>query len=309
MDVWPYLPIPLFPEGSLASSVITTVWVGAYVLVFFNLRFGWVLSGLVVPGYLVPLLIVKPWAAGVVFIEASATYAGVWFFSEYLTRWGRWSNFFGRDRFFALVLWSVVIRLTFDAWLLPALGEAAMTLWQLNFDYRSNLQSFGLVIVALLANQFWKTGFIRGLPQVLTTCGITYILVRYRLMEFTNFNISNLNYLYEDFAVSILGSPKAYMIIICTALVSSHLNLTYGWDFNGILIPSLIALQWSQPIKILSSFIEAFFLLFAARFILQMPLFRRLTIEGGRKLLLFFNINFVYKILFGHLILGCLNWP
>lgn len=297
------IPLPLFPEGSLASSVITTVWVGAYMLVFFNLRFGWVLSGLVVPGYLVPLLIVKPWAAGVIFVEAIVTYVCVWLFSEYLTRWGRWSNFFGRDRFFALVLWSVVVRLTFDAWLLPVIGEFATTHWHLNFDYRTNLQSFGLIIIALLANQFWKTGFIRGLPQVLTTCGITYVLVRYGLMELTNFNISNLGYLYEDFAASILGSPKAYMIIIITAFISSHLNLAYGWDFNGILIPSLIALQWSQPIKILNSFIEAFLLLVAAHLILQMPIFRRLTIEGGRKIMLFFNINFAYKLFLGHLII------
>jgi hypothetical protein len=238
VNVWSYLPLPLFPEGSLASSVITTVWVGAYVVVFFNLRFGWVLSGLVVPGYLVPLLIVKPWAAGVIFVEASVTYAGVWVFSEYLSRWGRWSNFFGRDRFFALVLWSVVVRLTFDAWLLPSIGQVVITYWHLNFDYRSNLQSFGLIIVALLANQFWKTGFLRGLPQVLTTCGITYMLVRYGLMEITNFNISNLSYLYEDFAASILGSPNAYMIIIATAYISSHHNLIYGCDFIGLLIRS-----------------------------------------------------------------------
>ena len=302
MNAWSYLPLPIFPEGGLASSVITTVWVGAHVLVFFNLRFGWVLSGVVAPGYLVPLLIVKPWAAGVIFIEASATYAGVWLFSEYLSRLGLWSNLFGRDRFFALVLWSVVIRLIFDAWLMPAIGETVTTIWQINFDYRSNLQSFGLVIIALLANQFWKTGFFRGLPQALTTCGATYVIVRYGLMEVTNFNISDLGYIYEDFAVSILGSPKAYMIIIATAFISSYFNLAYGWDFNGVLIPALIALQWSQPVKILSSFVEAFILLVMAHFILQLPAFRRVTIEGGRKLLLFFNINFVYKLLLGHLI-------
>src|SRR3546814_12285958 len=41
-------PLPLVPEGGLASSVITTVWVGVFVLCFFNLRFGWVLSGLAI---------------------------------------------------------------------------------------------------------------------------------------------------------------------------------------------------------------------------------------------------------------------
>ena len=48
-------PIELFPPGALSASVITTVWVGVFVVAFFNLRFGWVLSGLVVPGYLAPL--------------------------------------------------------------------------------------------------------------------------------------------------------------------------------------------------------------------------------------------------------------
>ncbi len=131
-------PFYIFPEGALDSSVITTVWVGVLVLVFFHLRLGWVLSGLVVPGYLVPLLIVNPWAAWVVFGEACMTYGVVWWFSEYLSQWGRWSNFFGRDRFFALVLGSVVVRLTCDGWLLPALGEWLTTQWHMQFDYRAN---------------------------------------------------------------------------------------------------------------------------------------------------------------------------
>ena len=63
--------LPIFPEGGLASSVITTVWVGVWVLCLFNLRFGWVLSGLVVPGYLVPLIIVKPVSALVIPVIAA----------------------------------------------------------------------------------------------------------------------------------------------------------------------------------------------------------------------------------------------
>jgi len=90
----------IFPQGSLAESVITTVWIGVWVICFFNLRFGWVLSGLVVPGYLVPLIIVKPWAAFAICIEATITYSIVWFYSEYLTQFRKWTNFFGRDRFF-----------------------------------------------------------------------------------------------------------------------------------------------------------------------------------------------------------------
>ena len=63
MDSW---RIPLFPEGSLSASIVTTVWVGVWVVAFFNLRLGWTFSGLVVPGYVVPLLIAKPSAGAVV---------------------------------------------------------------------------------------------------------------------------------------------------------------------------------------------------------------------------------------------------
>ena len=174
--------MPLFPQGGLTSSVITTVWIGVAVVAFFNLRFGWVLSGLVVPGYLVPLLIVKPWAAAVIVVESIITYFLVWLFSEYLARSGAWSSLFGRDRFFALILFSVAVRLTFDAWLLPGLGQWLMDEMHLVFDYRNNLHSFGLVIIALTANQFWKTGFVRGVVPLVVTVGTTYVIVRFGLM-------------------------------------------------------------------------------------------------------------------------------
>ena len=110
------LLLPLFPQGGLTSSVITTVWIGVAVVVFFNLRFGWVLSGLVVPGYLVPLMIAKPWAAAVIVVESIVTYFLVWLFSEYLSRYRFWASLFGRDRFFALILLPA-----------PAAGTMAVT--------------------------------------------------------------------------------------------------------------------------------------------------------------------------------------
>ncbi len=77
------LPLRIFPEGALASSIVTTVWVGIFVVCFCNLRLGWVLSGLVVPGYMAPLLFLKPSAAAVVFGEGVITYFLVWFYSEF----------------------------------------------------------------------------------------------------------------------------------------------------------------------------------------------------------------------------------
>lgn len=296
-------PLAIFPEGSLSSSVIPVVWVGVLVVCFFNLRLGWVLSGLVVPGYMVPLLLIKPWAAGLVLFEGVLTYFLIWLVSEYLSRWVHWCNFFGRDRFFALVLCSIVVRLVFDGWLLPELGEWATAYWHIAFDYRKNLHSFGLIIVSLIANQFWKTGFVKGLIPLMVTLTLTLLIVRYGLMELTNFSLSNIGYLYEDMATSILATPKAYIILVSTAFLASRMNLYYGWDFNGILIPSLLALEWYQPVKILATIVESCVILGMAILLLKTPLLSKMTIEGARKLLLFFNISFAYKILLGYAIL------
>ena len=67
-------PLPLFPDGPLRESVVTTVWVGVFVISFFNLRFGWTYSGLVVPGYLVPLLLNNPVCAAITVAEGVLAY-------------------------------------------------------------------------------------------------------------------------------------------------------------------------------------------------------------------------------------------
>ncbi|HVL76391.1 MAG TPA: poly-gamma-glutamate biosynthesis protein PgsC/CapC, partial [Noviherbaspirillum sp.] len=290
-----WFPLSIFPEGALSASVIVTVWVGITIVAITNLRLGWVLSGLVIPGYMVPLLIVKPWAAGVVFAEGVITYALVWLYSEYATRYTGLSSFFGRDRFFALVLASVAVRIVMDGLLLPELGNWLLQNYDTAFDYRSNLHSFGLIIVALIANNFWKTGVVRGAWPMFVQVGLTWLFVRYGLMEFTNFNMSSLAFMYEDSASSFLASPKSYIILLVTAFIASRLNLFYGWDFSGILIPSLLALQWYEPHKILTTFVEALVILVLADAVLRLPIFRTITMEGARKLLLFFNVSFVYK--------------
>lgn len=297
-------PLHIFPAGGLASSVITTVWVGVFVVAIANLRFGWVMSGLIVPGYIVPLLLIKPSAAAVIMLEGILTYFCVWFYSEWLAQRMGWSRFFGRDRFFVMVLTSVAIRIVSDGYFLPMLGDYLNANWQYQFDYQNNLHSFGLIITALVANNFWKTGLARGSVMMLVTIGITYLIVRYGLMEFTNFSMSSIGFLYEDIASSFLASPKSYIILIVTAFIASRMNLYYGWDFSGILIPSLLALQWFAPMKIVMSLVEAVVILLLAIVVLRAPIFKRLTIEGARKVLLFFNISFAYKLLLSH----CLLW-
>ncbi|HUM92167.1 MAG TPA: poly-gamma-glutamate biosynthesis protein PgsC/CapC, partial [Candidatus Competibacter sp.] len=277
------------------------------VAVFFTLRFGWNLSGLVVPGYMTPLLLVKPLSAAVVFTEGVITYLLVHGFSERCSRYGVWSSLFGRDRFFGLVLVSVAVRLVGDGWLWPAVGELWSDYFHTDFDYRGELHSFGLIVVSLIANQFWKTGVRGGWIPVFATVGLTYLIVRYGLMEFTNFSIANLSYAYNDLAASLLAAPKAYIVLLTTAFLASRMNLYYGWEFNGILIPSLLALQWYQPTKILTSFLEAFLVLGMARLLFRIPAVAGLHLEGPRQLLFFFNLGYGYKLALGWLL--PLVWP
>ncbi len=290
--------IPLLPP-SLAGSITVTVWIGVMVVATSNLRLGWVLSGLVVPGYMVPLIIANPLSAGVVFAEGLATYFVVWFYSELLAPRLRWSTFFGRDRFFALVVVSVGVRLAGDGWLLPALGSWLEQRYAFAFDYRNDLHSFGLIVVSLIANNFWKTGLLRGAGPMAVQVGLTWLLVSFLLVPLTNFNAESTAILYEDIAAAMLASPKAYIILIVTAFVASRLNLFYGWDFSGILIPSLLALQWYQPFKLVGTFAEAVAILVLSSLVLRLPYFRSMTVEGGRKIMVFFSMSLAYKFVMG----------
>jgi gamma-polyglutamate biosynthesis protein CapC len=296
-------PLHIFPEGALTHSVITTVWIGVLVVAFFNLRLGWPLTGIVIPGYLVPLAISKPWAALTVLVEGIITYWLVRFFSNYLSRLGKWNNLFGRDRFFALVLTSLVVRIVLDGWVLPGLGQWLNSQMGVAFDFSSNMRSFGLIITALIANYFWKPGLRRGMISLMTVSGITFLIIRFGLMEYTNFNIGRIEYMFEDLVTFFLASPKAYIIIIVTSFMASRMNVKYGWEYSGIMIPSLLALQWYQPVKLAATLVEAAVILGIGTLIMRLPVFRGATIEGARKLLLFFNISFLYKFTLGHVLL------
>ncbi|MFY0641079.1 MAG: poly-gamma-glutamate biosynthesis protein PgsC/CapC [Bermanella sp.] len=293
-----FFPLDIFPVGALSSSVITTVWVGVLVVAVLNLRLGTTLSGLVVPGYLVPLILLRPMSAGVILLEGVITFTIAHLLAERLPKLFSHSEVFGRDRFFALILISIIVRLIFDGMLLPELGEYLLN-QGFDYDYRNNLHSFGLIIVALIANQMWNGGIRIGAVSIALYIGITYIIVRFVLMEFTNFNISTMSYMYEDLASSILASPKAYIILLTSAYIASRMNLKYGWEFNGILIPSLLALQWYQPDKLIITFVEAMIVYSLSASLLKTKFFKQMNIEGAREILFFFNVSFLYKMILG----------
>ncbi len=294
MDIF---PLNIFP-GSLAHSVITTVWIGVFFSCFFNLRFGWVFSGLVVSGYLAPLLVVKPWVVVAIIVESLVTYLLAYFTSEKLSAKGFWCSFFGRDRFFLIVLYSVVVRVLFGVFVFPDLSVFLQENFQLNIDFSDNLYTVGLIIISLTANAMWKLGWVKSVIPLSTQIGLTFLVIKFILMPYTNFSIANLSFAYEDVVTYIDSSPKSYMILLAVAFFSSRFNLKYGWEYNGILIPALLALQWHQPHKILSSFVECAIIYILADKFLKLPIFKKTNIEGARKLLVFFNISYVYKYVF-----------
>lgn len=295
-------PLNIFPPGGLESSVVTTVWVGVLVIVFLNLRFGMTLAGLVVPGYLVPLFFVKPISASVVVVEGIVTYAIAYLFANKILVKLGFAEMFGRERFFSLILISVIVRVVFDFHLLPWFGSIYEAQFG-SFDYQNHLQSFGLIIVALIANQMWNGRFKKGLGALSIYTLFTYLIIGWVLVPFTNFSLAGLNYMYEDLATSLLSSPKAYIILLTTAFVASRMNLKYGWEFNGILIPALLGLQWYQPEKLLFTFVEAIIIFLLGKWLLSSRFFRHQNMEGSRLFLLFFNVGFVYKILLGYLLI------
>ena len=292
--------VHLFPADTYAISVTTCVWLGVLIVAFFNLRFGWTLSGLVVPGFLVPLLLAKPISVAVIAAEAVVTYVSVYLLSERLNRASFWSSFFGRDRFLMLVIASVLVRTFDEVALLPWLGPRLNDWLHIQVDFRNDLHSYGLIVVSLIANYFWKPGIRRGSIELATVLGLTYLVVRFVLLRYTNFNLGDLHTMYDDVSTSILASPKAYIVILTSCFVASWLNLKYSWDYNGILVPALLALLWHDPFKIVISVCEAAYIYFAAALVLQLPVFRKTTMEGGRRMVLFFTVCFLHRLLLCH---------
>lgn len=291
--------LPLFPEGGLATSLICTVGIGVMVTAFFNLRLGWLLSGLIVPGYMVPILIISPLAGITIIFEGMIAFLLTLFMSRKGAQWNLWGEFFGRDRFFAIVLFSTIVKIIFDFFLLPSIGNFLEFHYQILFDYKSNLHSFGLVIIALIANQFWKRGIKGEFLPFIIVLGITYFLVRYGLMEWTNFRITGVAYLYNDLFLTFLASPRAYIILLVTTLIVTRMNLSYGWDYGGILVAGLLALEWYFPLRVFVTLGEALIVYFIALQLLKLKAFESADITGARQVIFFFGIGFIYKFSLG----------
>lgn len=287
--------LELLPSRGLDQSILLAVMVGMLSLAIFVEAYGWVFVGLVVPGYLASVMVVNPAAAAAVVFEALVTYVIVRALSDTLSRSGAWSPFFGRERFFLIVLVSVVVRQNSEIWLLDAIAAPIDDFAGTNLVGTRQLSSIGLVLVPLVANMFWKLDVRRGLVQVGVPTVITYAALQLVLLRYTNLSFAALELTYENVALDFLGSAKAYIILLTGAYLSARSNLRYGWDYNGILVPSLLALTWFNPLTVGVTLIEALLLYFAARGAVKLPGLRTANLEGPRKVVLVFTIGFLIK--------------
>jgi len=287
--------LPLFPEFGLESSILAAVLVGVLLLAFFTETFGWVFVGLVVPGYLASVFVIHPESGWTVCLEVVATWALAALLAGPLSRTGAWSHFFGRDRFFLLVLCSILVRLLSELLVLPWLAQRLGAWWGGASGSTPGFFSIGLVLVPLTANASWKLGLRRGLLQVGVPVALTYALLTLVLLPYTNLSFNSLELTYEDVALDFLESPKAYIVLVCSALLATRFNLRFGWDFNGILVPALLSLTWYTPDKLLATIGEVLALVVLTRAALSLPLLRTANLEGPRKLVLVFTLGFLTK--------------
>jgi hypothetical protein len=291
------LPLHLFPEGGFDSSILTIVFVGLIVMWWLTESVGFVFTGLVVPGYLASVLVIAPTTAVVVIVESLVTYGLVWLLSDAFARIDAWSLFFGRDRFFAFLLVSLFVRLVGELWLWPE-AWAAWTSWSGYAPHLPGaLTSVGLVLVPLAANMFWKVGVLRGTWQLGVPTALLYALTAYVILPLTNLRFSEFQVHYEDVAIDIVASPKAYVIMIVTAALAARANIRFGWDFGGILIPALLAIAWFDVTKAVFTIGEALLLAGVAAAVLQTPWMRRINLEGPRRIVFVFTLGFLLKYL------------
>lgn len=276
--------LPIFPRSGFDQSVTTPVLLGVLLSWALTETFGWVFAGLVVPGYLAAVFLLEP-AAGIIdLFEAALTYGAARAIGEHLPRFGVTSRVFGRERFFLVVLVSILVRLAVEGWLLPRAVPHATWAY-----------SIGLVVVPLAANACWKTGFVRGVVQNGVPTLIVYLLLRWVFVPHTNLSLAGFELATENLAAGFLSSPKAYILLVTGAMIAAAANVRYGWDFNGILVPALLGIAIVEPIKFAATFAETLVLCVVVALLIKITPLKRVNIEGPRRTVLFFTVDYALR--------------
>jgi hypothetical protein len=281
--------IDAFPSNGLDRSLHAPVLIGVLLLTFFKETFGWTYAGLVVPGYLATVLLAAPLTGGLVVLESIATLILASALGRWIPTSGLWSVFFGRERFLLLIVSALVVRLGVEGALLPGAVE------QLGVAHSRVLYSLGLVLVPLLANSYWNAGFVRTFPRVGFITLLTYLIVSEILLKHTNFSISRFEIANESVSLAFLESPHAHIILLIGALLGARYNLHYGWDYNGILVPALLAVAWYEPLKVATTLLEAILVYVSCIGLMKVRPFSRALIVGSRRTLMAFSVGFLFK--------------
>lgn len=283
----------VFPPNGLDRSLHAPVLVGLVVLTAFRETLGWSYSGLVVPGYLAAVFSVAPVTGALVVAESLAAYAWAACIGRYLPRTGAWSTLFGRERFLLLIISAIFVRLVAEAWLLAWLVS------KYEFAHSRELYSIGLVLVPLLANAYWNAGARAAFPRIAVVTGLTYLFLDRVLLEYTNFTVSRFQVANENVSLAFLEAPHAYIILILGSVLAARDNIRYGWDYNGILVPALLAVSCYQPTKLVTTVLEALVILVASSLVVRLPPLSRLLIVGSRRMLICFGVGFLIKWVIG----------
>ena len=285
----------MFPPHGVDQTIHVAILIGILVLLVLTETFGWVFTGLVVPGYLASLFVLEPASAATVVFEALLTFAVSRVVSDLASRSGAWSAFFGRERFLLLVFVSIAVRQACELWLVPDVLGFIDERLDTSYRLARTFSSVGLVLVPLTANTCWKLDVRRGVIQVAVPTLATFAILYLVLLPYTNLSFARLEISHENVALDFIGSPKAYILLLTSAYLASRYNLRYGWDYAGILVPALLTLAWFSPFRLVTTLVETVTLVGLVRTITWAPGLRTANIEGPRKVALVFAISFLLK--------------
>ena len=286
----------VLPTNGLDRSLHLPIFIGLLVVTYFTEAFGWTYAGLVVPGYLAAVSLAAPVTTLLITVEAILVYFFVSIIGQWIPKVGAWSTSFGRERFFLFIVVSALMRVVFEGVLIPRLPFAWVQ------GHSRELYSVGLVLVPLYANVFWNSGFLHSAPRLGIVSLITFggVLL---LSKWTNYSVSHLLMANESGASEFMRSSNAQIILLFGALLGARGNVLYGWDYNGILVPSLLAVAWYAPKKLFATFAEAILVYLLSKWVTSKPPFSRMLIVGTRRMLVVFSIGLILKFTLGYTLL------
>ena len=287
-------PLRIFPAYGLDNSLLTAVLVGLYIRFLFTEWLGWVFSGLVVPGYLAAIILLRPASAIMIIGEAVVTLVVVRGLSSLMSLTKLGTPMFGRDRFVWLVVVGVGVRVVFESILAPWLEARLRARYGWDPADSFGLYGIGLVLVPLLANACWKPGLWRGSFQQVVCIGATYFFLR-ALLVTTNLSFASVAVSFDQIALQQTASPKAYLLLMVGVLLASRANLRFGWDTSGVLIPGLLGLSFFVPSKVLATVGESLLIALAASIFVRLPKVRDWNLEGPRRVVMLFTIGYAIK--------------